>query len=136
MPNPARAIPCDLQATCEILPATHGRAPGSLSSLWACMQSCTFPLQLLLGLRSWAGSFKGHAGPTLGMLKSTFSSGRLDQAIGCFHTHLRKAGLFPVLSPLLPPPSLTKLCAFIAISHKYEFGLINFLTWRSTMKHR
>lgn len=130
MLSPACASPCDLQATCKTLPATHGRAPGTLSSLWACMQSGTSPLQLLLGLRAWAGSsiaFKIYAGPTLGMLK-----GRLDQAIGCFCTHLKKAGLFPLLSPLLPPPSLAKLHAFIAIGHKYEFGLTNFLTWRST----
>lgn len=133
MLSPACAIPCDLQA--KALPATHGRAPGSLSSLWACMQISTFCLQLLLELRLWAGSsvaFKVCAGPTPGMLKCTFSSGRLDQAIGCFHTHLRKSDLFPLFSPFLPPPSLAKLHAFIVISHKYEFGLINFLTWRST----
>lgn len=116
-------------------PCHTAQSSGTLSSLRACMQSSTFPLQLLLGLRSWPGSsvaLKVCAGPTLGMLKCTFFSGRLDQAIGCFHTHLRKSGLFPLISPLLLPPFLAKLRAFIVISHKYEFGLINFLTKRST----
>lgn len=93
-------------------PCHTWQSPGTLSSLWACMQSSTFPLQLLLGLRSWAGSsvaLKVCAGPTLGMPKCTFFSGRLDQAIGCFHTCLRKPGLFPLISLLLLPPSLAKL---------------------------